>query len=80
MRLGFQISEQWEVRRVNCSHCNTTLEARSLPRHQATLHVVYQQRTVVAGKLLDERTSVTHTVEQCPDGKLQCPVDGCLAF
>ena len=43
----------------------------------ATLHGVYQQ-TVIAGELLDECASVRYTAEQRPDGKLQCPVDGCL--
>ena len=79
MRLGYQTSEQWEARRVNCSHCNATLQAHSLPRpcHLATLHWVYQQ-TVVAQELLDECASVTLTAEQRPDGKLECPDDGCL--
>ena len=77
MHLGFQTSEQWEACRVNCSHCNATLQARSLPRHLATLHWIYQQ-TVVAGELLDERASITYMAEQRPEGKLQCPVDGCL--
>jgi len=77
MRLGFQTSEEWEARRVICSHCNDSMQARSLPRHLATLHEVYQQ-TVVAGELLDECASVRYTAEQRYDGKLQCPSDGCL--
>ena len=77
MRLGFQTSEEWEARRVTCSHCNDSMQARSLPHHLATLHGVYQQ-TAVAGELLDERTSVTYTAEQRYDGKLPCPVVGCL--
>jgi len=77
MRHGYQTSEQWEARRVNCSYCNATLQARSLPCHLATLHWVYQQ-TVVVEELLDERPSVTLTAEQRPDGKLQCPDNGCL--
>jgi hypothetical protein len=77
MRLGFQTSEEWEARRVICSHCNAPMQARSLPHHLATLHGVYQQ-TVVAGELLDERASVTYTAEPRHDGKLRCPVGGCL--
>ena len=69
MRLGFQTSEEWEARRVTCSHCNDSMQARSLPRHLATLHGVYQQ-TVVAGELLDERASITYTAEQRYGGKL----------
>ena len=63
MRLGFQTSEEWEARRVTCSHCNDSMQERSLPHHLATLHGVYQQ-TVVAGELLDKRVSVTYTAEQ----------------
>jgi len=77
MRLGFQTSEEWEARRVTCSRCNDSMQAHSLPHHLATLHGVYQQ-PVVAGDLLDERVSVTYTAEQRYDGKLQCPVNGCL--
>ena len=33
---------------------------------------------MVAGELLDERTSVTYTAEQRYNGKLPCPVVGCL--
>ena len=79
MRLGFQTSKQWEACHVNCSHCNTTLQARSLPLHLATLHGVYRQ-SVVAGELLDKCTSGMYMAEQCPDGKLQCPVNGCLGI
>jgi len=77
MRLGFQTSEEWEARRVTCSHCNVSMQACSIPRHLATLHGVYQQ-TVVAGELLDKRASVTYTAGQCNDGELPCPVDDCL--
>jgi len=77
MRLGFQSSEEWEARRVTCSHCNASMQAHSLPHHLATLHGVYQQ-TVVVGELLDEHASVTYTAEQRYDGKLPCPVVGCL--
>ncbi len=79
MRLGFQTSKEWEAHRVTCSHCKDSMQARSLPRHLATLQGVYQQ-TVVAGELLDDRASVTYTAEQRFDGKLQCPVDGCLGI
>jgi len=43
MRLGFQTSKEWKARRVTCSHCNDSMQARSLPHHLATLHGVYQQ-------------------------------------
>ena len=43
MRLGFHTSNDWKARCVNCHHCGTQMQARSLPRHLATQHGVYQQ-------------------------------------
>jgi hypothetical protein len=77
MRLGFHTSDGWEARRVSCHHCGLKLQARSLPRHLATHHRVYQQ-LVVAEELLERRASVAYRAAQHPDGKLTCPVAGCL--
>ena len=77
MRLGFHTSNDWEARRVSCHHCGTKMQAHSLPRHLATQHGVYQQ-TVVAEELLEQRASVTYCAERHPDGKLTCPIGGCL--
>jgi hypothetical protein len=79
MHLGYQTSEQWEACHVNFSHCDTKLQARSLPRHLATLHGVYQQ-TVVAEELLDEHEGVTYKATQHPDGQLTCPAAGYLGI
>ena len=79
MRPSFQTSKQREARPVNCSHCNATLQAHSLLHHLTTLHGVYQQ-TVVVGELLDKCPIIMYTAEQCPDGKLQCPINGCLGI
>jgi hypothetical protein len=77
MRLRFHTSDDWEARRVSCHHCGTKMQARSLPRHLATQHGVYQQ-TVVAEELLEQRASVAYREERHPNGKLMCPVGGCL--
>ncbi len=63
MRLCYQTSKEWEVRCMTCSHCKTTFQACSLPRHLATLHGVYQQ-TVVVEELLDKHKSVTYKAIQ----------------
>ncbi len=77
MRLGFHTSDDWEARRVSCHHCGLKMQARSLPRHLATQHGVYQQ-TVVAEELLEFCASVAYRTVQHLDGKLTCPVAGCL--
>ena len=77
MRLGFHTSNDWEARRVSCHHCGLKLQARSLPRHLATQHGVYQQ-TVGVEELLEQRASVAYHAAQHPDGKLTCPITGCL--
>ena len=77
--IAYTSKQYWEAHRVNCSHYNATMQALSPPHHMATLHRICQQ-TVVAGELLDKRACITHTVEQRPDGKLQCPIGigGCF--
>ncbi len=77
MRLGSHTSDDWDARRVSCHHCGLKLQARSLPRHLATQHGVYQQ-LVVAEELLERCASVAYRAAQHPDGKLTCPVEGCL--
>jgi hypothetical protein len=77
MRLGFHTSNDWEVHRVSCHHCGLKLQARSLPRHLATQHGAYQQ-LVVAEELLERRASVAYRAAQHPNGKLTCPIAGCL--
>ncbi len=77
MRLGFHTSNDWEARRVSCHHCGLKMQAHSFPHHLATLHGVYQQ-TVVAEELLERCASVAYCAAQHPDGKLTCPVAGCL--
>jgi hypothetical protein len=79
MRLGYQTSEEWEAGHMICSHCNTTLQAHSLPHHLATLHGVYKQ-TVVAEELLDKRASMTFKATQHFGSQLQCPVTRCLGI
>ncbi len=64
---------------MTCFHCNTMLQARSLPCNLATLHGVYQL-TVVAEELLDKCASITFKGTQHPGGQLQCPSAGCLGF
>ena len=41
MWLGFHMSEDWEAHCVTCHHCNTEMQAHSLPCHLATQHGVY---------------------------------------
>ncbi len=65
MRLSFQTSKQWEAHHITCSHCDATLQARSLSHHLATLHGVYQQ-TLVAKELLDECECVMYKAIQYP--------------
>ena len=77
MSLGFHTSDDWEARRVSCHHCGTKMQARSLPRHLATQHGVYQQ-TVVAEELLERCASVPYCAERHSNGKLTCPVGRCL--
>ena len=62
---------------VFCQPVHQKMQARSLPRHLATRHGVYQQ-TVVAEELLEQRASAAYRTEQHPDGKPTCPVGGCL--
>ncbi len=77
MRLGFHMSVDWEARRVSCHHCGLKMQARSLPRHLATQHGVYQQ-IMVAEELLEQRASVAYRAAQHPNGKLTCPITDCL--
>jgi hypothetical protein len=77
MCLRFHTSNDWEARHVSCHHCGLKIQAHSLPCHLATQHGVYQQ-TVVAEELLERCASVVYRKAQHPDGKLTCPIAGCL--
>ena len=61
LRCGRVKAAEWNARDVKCSKCRKTIKARSLRRHLADMHNVYQQ-TVVAEEMLASRLAKMHVV------------------
>ena len=77
-RAGFATQKEWESRRVECDICGADLSAASLSSHLMTQHDVYRSK-VIDKDLVVEREPVVYTATTSgADGKLHCPVPGCV--
>ena len=65
------------TRRVECDKCGATLSAASLRSHLQTQHGIYQVAELPEG-YLDVRPGQTYRAFRSVDGKLRCPVPGCV--
>jgi hypothetical protein len=75
MRTGQTPAAEWDAHSVTCRECGKDMRARSLGRHLADQHEIYQMQ-VVAEELLNRREGVIYEVPlSC--GKLKCPFPLC---
>ena len=73
----FQSAAAWNRRRVECDTCHANLAACLLWQHLETQHGIYQAN-VVDAEYLESRPAVTYQAYLSADGKLWCPVPGCV--
>jgi hypothetical protein len=76
LRRGRFAAAEWNARDVECFKCGKTMKARSLRRHLADMHNVYQQ-TVVAEEMLVSRPAEMHVVSDWSPAGLLCPFPEC---
>ena len=74
---GLLSRKDWESRRVECDKCGATLSAASLRSHLQTRHGIYQVAELPE-EYLDVRPGQTYRAFRSVDGKLRCPVPGCV--
>jgi hypothetical protein len=70
-------AEEWNRWIVQCRHCKAFLQASSLRSHLAEQHLIYQAVTIPE----DYSTpwmAVTYRVAPKYNGRLPCPIPGCL--
>jgi hypothetical protein len=77
MQQGIVSAGEWDTRMVQCRECDIAISASSMRRHLADQHDIYQG-VVVLQEYLEPRPSVLYTAHPRYDGKLACPVPGCL--
>ena len=79
MRQGIVSAAEWDTLMVQCQEFNTTISANSMRRHLADQHDIYQG-VVMPQEYLNARPSVLYQAHPRYDGKLTCPVPGCLGI
>jgi hypothetical protein len=78
MRTGRVTVSKWNSHDVECHQCGNVMKARSLSRHLADVHDIYQH-TVVAEELLEQCPTVLYTVSaELHNQDLPCPYPWCL--
>jgi hypothetical protein len=79
MQQGIVSAAEWDTRMVQCRECGVTISANSMRLHLADQHDIYQG-VVVPQEYLETRPSVLYQAHPRYDGKLACPVPGCLGI
>ena len=77
MQQGIVLAAERDTRMVQCRECDIAISASSMRHHLADQHDVYQG-VVVSQEYLEPCPSVLYTAHPRYDGKLACPVPGCL--
>jgi len=77
MRQGLVTAEEWNNRIIKCRQCDASIRASSLRRHLADQHEIYQCISVPE-EYLGTREDTLFQAHPRYDGKLACPIPGCL--
>jgi hypothetical protein len=77
MQQRIVMAEEWDNWMVQCCECNVAIRASSFCCHLVDQHEIYQG-VVVPEEYLQARPSVIFQAHPHYDGKLACPVPGCL--
>jgi hypothetical protein len=77
LRWGTTLAGEWDSQMVVCRQCDTSMTANSLYRHLAEQHDTYQA-VVVPEDYLVPRVGVRYQAHPGRNGKIPCPVPGCL--
>jgi hypothetical protein len=77
MHGGRMSAGEWDSRKVQCLHRKAFMKASSLRPHLASQHVIYQAVDVPEDYLVP-RTAVMYQADPKYNGRLPCPIPGCL--